>query len=199
MRGLKPAWVVLGGMLFGAAACGGGDNGGSDDDEPGGKGGGAGSSTGGSSGGSGGSSASGGSGGSSASGGTGGSGGSSASGGTGGAAAGTSGASGKGGTGGGAGSGPMPCDTSGFEWEDPGCPAGYLRTFGDPVCSNVFKCIIGSACAGLSCDTCIETAAFGYAMNDVCISGITEAELREVCLGYALDYSVTYPECAPEP
>jgi hypothetical protein len=93
----------------------------------------------------------------------------------------------------------MPCDTSGFEWEDPGCPSGSLRTFGDPVCSNVFKCIIGSACAGLSCDTCIETAAFGYAMNDVCVTGITEAELREVCLGYALDYATAYPECAPDP
>lgn len=185
MRGLKLGVLLLGSVLAGVPACGGG-GGGADDDEDGGSGGrsGAGGATGGSSGSSG-SSASGGTGG-----GTGGS-----SGGSGGATGGTGGASGKGGTGGGAGSGPAPCDTSDFEWEDPGCPADSLRTFGEPICANLYECIIGYGCAGLSCDTCIETASVGYAMNDFCVQGITAAELRQLCLDESLMYAEAYPEC----
>jgi hypothetical protein len=189
MRGTKCGWVVFGSLLFVVSACS-GDGGGAEDDD-GGRGGGAG--TGGSASGSGGSSASGGSGGSAA-----GTGGVSGKGGTGGSAAGTGGVSGKGGTGGTGGSGPMPCDTSDFEWEDPGCPEDSLRTFGNPICSNLYKCLIGSACAGLSCDSCLETVSVGYAMNDICVQGITEAELNEICLDYALDYAQSYPECSPE-
>jgi hypothetical protein len=92
----------------------------------------------------------------------------------------------------------MPCDTSEFEWEDPGCPAGSLRTFGNPVCSNLYKCIVGSACTGLACASCLETVSVGYAMNDLCVTGITAAELNEICVEYALDYAQTYPECSPE-
>jgi len=82
-------------------------------------------------------------------------------------------------------------------WEDPGCPAGYLRSFGEPICANLYKCIIGYACVGLACDSCVETVAVGYAMNDVCISGITAEELRDECTLLALDYAIEYPECAP--
>jgi hypothetical protein len=181
-----------------ASACSGGD--GAADDEAGGTAGVAGSGGGASGkGGSGGSaSGSGGSGGSGGSSASGGSGGSSTTGGSGGSAAGSGGASGKGGTGGGAGAGPQPCDTSDFEWEDPMCPSDSLRTFGEPICSNLYKCIVGSACAGLACDSCIETVSVGYAMNDFCVQGITAAELRELCLEYALDYAQSYPECTPE-
>jgi len=146
----------------------------------------------------GGSSGQGGSGG--ASGGTGGNGGvGGASGGTGGATGGSGGTGGAGtGGSGGSGGGSVPCDTSGLVWEDPGCPAGYLRSFGEPICANLYKCVIGYACIGLACDSCVETVAVGYAMNDVCISGITAEELRDECLLLALDYSLDYPECAPE-
>jgi hypothetical protein len=127
----------------------------------------------------------------------------STSGGRGGSTAGLGGGSNRGGAGttGGSGgiTGPEPCDTSDFEWEDPGCPDGYLRTFGEPICSNLYKCIVGVACAGLACDSCIETVAYGYAMNDVCVSGISAAELRDECLSIAQDYATAYPECTPEP
>jgi hypothetical protein len=206
--------LVGGALLLGAPAC--GPMNGSDDEDAGeggeggsgGSRGGAGGATGGSAGtsaGKAGTNAGGASGGKAGSSSAGGSGGAGAVGGagqggsigaTGGGSA-TGGSSGTNATGGGGGSGPTPCDTSDLVWEDPGCPDGYLRTFDDEVCSDVFKCVIGYACAGLSCVSCTETAKQGYAMNDVCVAGITEDELRVECNTIADEYAQEYPGCAP--